>query len=89
MLHYVGSVHARSLTRTYMYMYMAAGRFLHSPGHDCINSVRSGQHSMADTIASDTGTFEWFYIRLKYDAFTNYAQCVFKLHLCIVSLLQQ
>ena len=55
---YVGSVHARSLTRahTCTVMYMSAGRFLHSPGHDCIcKSVRSGQYCMADTIASDTG----------------------------------
>ena len=37
--------------------YMSAGRFLHSPGHDCIicKSLRSGQYCMADTIASATG----------------------------------
>ena len=35
---------------------MSTGRFLHSPGHDCIcKSVRSGQYCMADTIAPDTG----------------------------------
>ena len=42
--------------------YMSAGRFLHSPGHDCIcKSVRSGHYCMADTIASDTGL--WRYSR--------------------------
>ena len=42
---------------TYMYSHvMSTGRFLHSPGHDCIcKSVRSGQYCMADTIASDRG----------------------------------
>ena len=39
-------------------MYMSTGRFLHSPGHDCIReSVRSGQYCMADTIASDTDSY--------------------------------
>ena len=53
------SVHARSLTRAHTcstVMYLSAGRFLHSPGHDCIcKRVRSGQCCMAHTIASDTG----------------------------------
>ena len=41
------------------------GRFLHSPGHDCIcKSVRSGQYCMVDTIASDTVPGEWFDILL-------------------------
>ena len=31
--------------------YMSTGRFLHSPGHDCMNAKVSG----ADTIASETG----------------------------------
>ena len=57
--------HARSLTRAHIQsctvMYMSTGRFLHSPGHDCIfKSVRSGQYCMADTIASDTGT--WYIV---------------------------
>ena len=58
MLHYVGSVHARSLTRahTCTVMYMSTGRFLYSPVHDCIcKSAQSVQYCMADTIASDTG----------------------------------
>ena len=54
---YVGSVHACSLTRAHNVQSCTCppGRFLHSPGHDCIcESVRSGQYCMADTIASDT-----------------------------------
>ena len=38
---YVGSVHARSLTRahTCTVMYMSAGRFLHSPGQYCMTDT--------------------------------------------------
>ena len=45
-------MHARLRAHTCTVMYMSTGRFLHSPGHDCIcKSVRSGQYCMVDTIA--------------------------------------
>ena len=52
----MGNVRSFMLAYARTYMYMSAGRFLHSPGHDRMcKSVRSGQYCMADTIASDTG----------------------------------
>ena len=93
---YVGSVHARSLTRahTCTVMYMSAGRFLHSPGHDCIcKSVRSGQYCMADTIASDTGISQcqgcycsFLFCIWTHEIFTQWRQSFFLL-ICVYSLL--